>query len=444
MARESLREEVVQIDTLAFGGAGLGRVEGKVCFVPFTAVGDTVRCRVVTEKKSYLEGEVVEYLVASPERVSPPCPVFGICGGCSWQHLPYDVQGRTKTDIFAETIMRATRIERSTVLPILAAAHPYGYRSRVQFKLRHVSGKLLMGFFRKGTHQVIDIPGGCAIANEQINSIFQQLRLLLQAFPDPEKIPQVDVATGDAGDAVVLFHYIGDRHKEISAWLAREIPGRIPVTGVFLQRGRKVTINKIWGDERVSYSFPQNLVPEFPEMPLSFRVGGFSQVNFQQNTALIETALRWAELTGTERVLDLFCGNGNFSLPLARYCAEVVGYEDYAFSIEDAVTNSLRNHLGNTSFFCKDSAMGVLDLSRRGESFDLVLLDPPRTGALETVRVIPQVKPEKIIYVSCDPPTLARDLALLRKSGYEIVKSCPVDMFPQTYHIESITILRKN
>ena len=439
-----MREEVVTIDTLAFGGAGLGRVDGKVCFVPFTAVGDTVRARIVTEKKSYLEGEVLEYLAASPVRVSPPCPVFGICGGCSWQHLPYEVQGKAKTDIFAETIMRATRIERSRILPILAAPNPYGYRSRVQFKLRSVPGKLLMGFFRKGTHHVIDIPGGCAIANEQVNSIFHQLRELLRAFPDPEKIPQIDVATGDAGDAVVLFHYIGDRVKEVSAWLAREIPGRIPVTGVFLQRGRKVTINKIWGDELISYSFPQNLVPEFSELPLSFRAGGFSQVNFQQNTVLVETALRWAELTGRERVLDLFCGNGNFSLPLARYCAEVVGYEDFALSIEDAVTNSLRNFLGNTSFFCKDSAMGVLELARRGESFDLVLLDPPRTGALETVRVIPRLNPEKIIYVSCDPPTLARDLVLLQKSGYEIVKSCPVDMFPQTYHIESITILRKN
>ncbi|MHC1698114.1 MAG: 23S rRNA (uracil(1939)-C(5))-methyltransferase RlmD [Geobacteraceae bacterium] len=439
-----MREEVLTIDTLAFGGAGLGRVDGKVCFVPFTAVGDTVRARIVTEKKSYLEGEVLEYLVASPDRVLPPCPVFGICGGCSWQHLPNELQAQVKADIFAETIMRATRIERTKVLPILAAPNPYGYRSRVQFKLRFVAGRLLMGFFRKGTHQVIDIPGGCAIANELINSIFHQLRLLLRAFPDPEKIPQIDVATGDAGDAVVLFHYIGDKPKEVSAWLKQEIPGRIPVTGVFLQRGRKVSINKIWGDERISYSFPQNLVADFPEMSLSFRVGGFSQVNFRQNTALIETALRWAELTGRERVLDLFCGNGNFSLPLARYCAEVVGYEDYALSIEDAVTNSLRNTLGNTSFFCKDSAMGVLDLSRRGESFDLVLLDPPRTGALETVQVIPQVKPKKIIYVSCDPPTLARDLASLQKSGYEIVKSCPVDMFPQTYHIESITILRKN
>jgi 23S rRNA (uracil1939-C5)-methyltransferase len=444
MGRDSAREELVSIDTLTFGGAGLGRIDGKVCFVPFTAVGDTVRVRIVTEKKSYLEGEVLEYLVPSPHRVTPPCPVFGTCGGCSWQHLPYELQGQAKEDIFAEILMRATRIERGRVLPLLSAPEPYGYRSRVQFKVRYVAGTLRMGFFRKGTHQVIDLPGGCAIADEQVNSIFHHLRRSMLAFPDPEKIPQIDVATGDAGNAVVLFHYIGEKFQEVEAWLRREIPGQVPVTGVFLQRGRKVSITKVWGDERISYSLPQGLVPGFSEMTLSFRCGGFSQVNYQQNTALIETALRWAELTGTERVLDLFCGNGNFSLPLARYCSEVVGYEDYAQSIEDAVTNSRRNTIGNTSFFCKDSAVGVRDEARRGDTFDVVLLDPPRTGAFEAVKLIPQVKPDKILYVSCDPPTLARDLAVLQKSGYEIVASCPVDMFPQTYHIESITVLRKN
>lgn len=429
---------------MTFGGAGLGRVDGKVCFVPFTAVGDLVRVSIVTEKKSYLEGVILEYIESSPERILPPCPVFGDCGGCCWQHLPYDIQGKTKEDIFAEILMRATRIERPKVLPILSAKAPYGYRTRVQFKVKYSAGKLSMGFYRKGTHQVIDIACGCAIANEQVNDIFQKLRMIMPAFPDLGKIHQIDVATGDAGDAVVLFHYAGEKLKVVMEWLRQEIPGQIPVTGVFLQSGKKVSINKIWGDERVAYSFSQGLFPGISDMSLSFRCGGFSQVNYQQNTVLIETAFRWAELTGTERVLDLFCGNGNFSLPFARYCAEVVGYEDYAFSIEDAVANSRQNNLSNTSFFCKDSASGLRELVRRGEYFDVVLLDPPRTGAFEAVGLIPQVKPEKILYVSCDPPTLARDLVSLQNNGYEIVASCPVDMFPQTYHIESITILRKN
>ncbi len=444
MGKRSMREELVRITTMTFGGAGLGRVDGKVCFVPFTAVGDLVRVSIVTEKKSYLEGEILENIKPSPQRISPPCPVFGECGGCCWQHLPYDIQAQTKEDIFAEILMRATRIERGKVLPILSAKAPYGYRTRVQFKVKYAAGKLSMGFYRKGTHQVIDIACGCAIANEQVNGIFQKLRMIMPAFPDLGKIHQIDVATGDTGDAIVLFHYAGEKFKEVTEWLRQNIPEQIPVTGVFLQCGRKVSINKIWGDERVVYSLSQDLFPGFSEMSLSFRCGGFSQVNYQQNTVLIETALRWAELTGTEHVLDLFCGNGNFSLPFARYCEEVVGYEDYAFSIEDAVANSRQNGVSNTSFFCKDSASGLRELVRRGESFDVVLLDPPRTGALETVGLIPQVKPEKILYVSCDPPTLARDLVSLQNKGYEIIASCPVDMFPQTYHLESITILRKN
>ncbi|MRR05996.1 MAG: 23S rRNA (uracil(1939)-C(5))-methyltransferase RlmD [Deltaproteobacteria bacterium] len=438
-----MREELVTIETLTFGGAGLGRIDGKVCFVPFTAVGDTVRVRIVTEKKSYLEGEVLECLVPSPQRIAPPCPVFGQCGGCSWQHLPYDLQSRTKEAIFAEILMRATRIERDKVLPILAAPEPYNYRSRVQFKVSCEGGKLSLGFYRKGTHEVIDIPCGCAIANEQVNRIFQQLRTSMPTFPEPDKVPQIDVVTGGVGDATVLFHYAGNRQDEVFEWLRQETPGRLPVSGVFLQRGRKAAIRKVWGDERLSYTFSRGPDPEFPEMSLSFRCGGFSQVNYRQNTVLIETALRWAGLKGTERVLDLFCGNGNFSLPLARYCSEVVGYEDFARSLDDAIENARRNGLANIRFFRQDSARGVRELVQRGECFDVVLLDPPRTGALDTVKLLPQLKPERIIYVSCDPATLARDLASLQNSGYGIISSCAVDMFPQTYHIESITILQK-
>jgi len=443
MHKTPMREELVTIDTLTFGGAGLGRVDGKVCFVPFTAVGDRVRVRIVTEKKSYLEGMVLECLVPSPQRIAPPCPVFGECGGCSWQHLPYDLQRTTKDDIFAEILTRATRIERDKILPILPAPEPYNYRSRVQFKVSCEGGNLSLGFYRKGTHEVIDIPCGCAIANEQVNRIFQQLRMSMPAFPEPDKVPQIDVVTGGAGDATVLFHYVGDRLDEVFEWLREETPGRLSVSGVFLQRGRKAAIRKVWGDERLSYTFSREQDPEFPETSFSFRCGGFSQVNYRQNSVLIETALRWAGLKGTERVLDLFCGNGNFSLPLARYCAEVVGYEDFARSLDDAIENARRNDQANISFFRRDSTRGVRELAQRGECFDVILLDPPRTGALDTIKLLPQLKPEKILYVSCDPPTLARDLASLQKNGYGIVSSCAVDMFPQTYHIESITILQK-
>jgi 23S rRNA (uracil1939-C5)-methyltransferase len=216
------------------------------------------------------------------------------------------------------------------------------------------------------------------------------------------------------------------------------------VTGVFLQVGRKSTIQKVWGSDSVSYTISDSLAHAFPEMKLSFTCGGFSQVNYHQNRALVQTVLDWSGLSGSERVLDLFCGNGNFSLPIARHCAEVVGYEDFEQSITDAVKNSLSNGVRNARFHCLDATEAVSSMVARGERFDIVILDPPRSGASDVVRLIPLLEPGKIVYVSCDPQTLARDLALLRKNGYDVAASRPFDMFPQTHHIESVTILYRN
>ncbi len=438
-----MREELLKIDKLAFGGAGLGRCGGKVCFVPFTAPGDSVRARITAEKRSFMEGELLECLESSPVRTNPPCGVFGRCGGCCWQHLPYHAQLKAKEELFAEALSRGARIGPEVVLPIIPAPSPYGYRSRVQLKVRSVAEELHIGFYRQGSRFVVDIPGACLISNGLVNRIYRTLRTLLEGFPEPRKLPQIDVATGDDGDALLLFHYIGERSDEAAAWLEKTVPDQAAVTGIFLQSGRKSSMRRVWGEDKVSYSIPAGLVSGFPGMRLSFRCGGFSQVNYSQNLSLIETVIGWAELKGTERVLDLFCGNGNFSLPLSRYCGNVVGLEEFGQSIEDAVRNAAGNGVENARFLCRDSAEGLKELAANGERFDLVVLDPPRTGALETMPLIPALEPEKVIYVSCDPPTLARDLSVLAKQGYQVVSSRAVDMFPQTYHIESVTLLHR-
>jgi 23S rRNA (uracil1939-C5)-methyltransferase len=437
------REERVIIEKLAFGGAGIGRIGGKVCFVPFVAVGDVARVAIALEKKSYYEAELVELLEPAVGRVPAPCPVFGSCGGCNWQHLPYVEQLRAKGQIFVETLGRIARVAAEQIAEPLAAPNPYSYRSRVQIKVRYCDNRLHMGFYRQGSHYVIDFPGACVIAGPIVNSVVAELRAILTAFPEPERLPQIDVAVGAAGDAVVIIHYIGTRQEHIVAWLRETMVGRVSVTGIFLQSGRKSTIRNVWGDERLSYTFAAELVPGMPHLQLSFRAGGFSQVNYVQNSAMVANVLQWLELTGSERVLDLYCGNGNFSLPVAHYCAELVGVEEFSQSIEDAERNARLNGINNVHFFCRDAEQWLADLGAAKERFDVVLLDPPRTGAREAVKHIPSLQPEKIIYVSCDPNTLARDLAELTKSGYAVVISRVVDMFPQTYHMESITLLHK-
>lgn len=210
-----MAETVVKIEKMAFGGAGFGHLEGKACFVPFTAPGDIARIKILKETRSYLEGELVELLHPSDRRVIPPCHVFGRCGGCNWQHLAYSDQLSAKEDIFAEILWRSGRVERDRIEPIAPAPDPYGYRSRIQLKVRCIDGEPQIGFYRSGSHFVVDIPKKCAIVHPRINRLINGLRQMVALFPEPEKIPQMDVAVGSDGRTELIIHYIGNRRKEI-------------------------------------------------------------------------------------------------------------------------------------------------------------------------------------------------------------------------------------
>ncbi|AAR35125.1 23S rRNA (uracil(1939)-C(5))-methyltransferase RlmD [Geobacter sulfurreducens] len=435
-----MTEARIRIESLAFGGAGFGRLEGKACFVPFTAPGDLVRIRVAVDKPSYLEGETLEILEPSPDRIAPPCPVFGICGGCSWQHLRYDAQAEAKERIFVDTLWRFGRVERDAVAPFAVADNPFGYRCRAQFKIRWSGGRLHMGFYRRGSHYVIDAPAECVICDPAINLTLRDLRLVLPDFSEPDKIPQIDAATGEDGHVLLVVHYIGDNPGRAADFFRSIQPHLASVTGIHLQCGRKDSIMHVWGVDSLSYTVP-GLGDQGRPLSLSFRRGGFSQVNYRQNRVLVSKALHLAGVGPGRRVLDLFCGNGNFSLPLASGGAQLVGVEDYGPSIDDARKNADFNGIGDVEFIAIDAADGTRRLRAAGEHFDTVILDPPRTGARDAVGEVAILAPERIVYVSCDPPTLGRDLGVLRKAGYRVVGSHGVDMFPQTYHIESVTLL---
>ncbi len=441
--RGPVSECIVTIEKMAFGGAGVAHVGGKVCFVPFTAVGDTVRIGIESEKKSFLKGKVIEIVEPSPCRVIPECPVFGRCGGCDWQHMKYNAQLEAKEEIFAEILWRIGRVERTLIESIAAAPDPYGYRSRVQLKMRRVNNENHIGFFMTGSHFVVKLPDGCAISSGPINKIFLELREMMDIFPEPGKIPQIDISVGDNGKIILIFHYIGEKQREVISFLNDESNRLCGVDGIFVQSGRKSSIKKVYGAESITYSVKASELDGMSPLHLHTSRGGFSQVNYSQNNVLIDTALQWLRPCGKEHVLDLYCGNGNFSLPLSRLCSKVTGFEDFGQSIKDAECNKVKNNLLNAEFEATDVVAGVEKLIDAGEKYDIVLLDPPRIGAAEAVKLIPSLCPEKILYISCDPTTLARDISVLKKLRYEVVKSRPVDMFPQTYHTESLTLLNK-
>ena len=432
----------ISIEKLAFGGKGVGRINGKVCFVPFSAPGDELKVRVVAEKHSYLTARILDILTPSQERITPHCPLFGSCGGCGWQHISYHWQLVAKRQILSETLWRVARVPGDLVAETIPSPLQFGYRSRVQFKLYHYCGRLLIGFFRHGSHLVEDAQQGCPIAKPDINVALHNLRVVLTDFPDPAAIPQINIDSAEHG-AVGIINYIGRNPNGAIAFFKKHAEALQPLTGLYLQTGRKSTLRKVWGEGLLTYSMPAGSTGAH-SCTLSFSPGGFSQINTLQNVALLEIVRKLADLKGKESVLDLYCGNGNFSLPLADESGEVTGIEGYKDSVAAAVDNCRKNGINNARFTASDAAAAVHSLAAVGRRFDVAILDPPRSGAADVVRELHRLKPERIIYISCDPNTLARDCGLLSANGYHVRSCIPVDMFPQTHHVESVTLLQQN
>jgi 23S rRNA (uracil1939-C5)-methyltransferase len=425
--------EALTIESLAYGGHGLGHHGGKVVFVPFTAPGDRVRCRVKRAKKRYAEAELEEILSFAPERRTPPCPVFGDCGGCQWQHLPYAVQLTWKSRIFRSILERQAGIDPSLVFPIVGAPQEWGYRSRAQLKIRRIDRGLAMGFYRRGSHFVVNV-AACPILHPRLNEAWALFRPWLEQAPDFDRFPQLDLETGDDGRVRAVLHYIGDRPEEIAKYLLpRVVEADI---SLFLQSGRKDSLVLVAGMEDLVIRVGD------PSLALRYGPGGFAQINLDQNRAMVREALALFSQPGQQRILDLFCGMGNFSLPLARRTGQVVGVENYRPSIAKARQNAAANGIGNAEFHTLPAAGAISRFSKEGQ-FDLILLDPPRKGAYDIAKEIVHSGVERILYVSCDPPTLARDLLPLVHGGYRVAWSRPFDLFPQTHHTESMTLLSK-
>jgi 23S rRNA (uracil1939-C5)-methyltransferase len=422
----------LEITALTHGGRGLGRHDGKAVFVPLTVPGDTVTCRIKRSKKNFLEAELVEITKSSSARRHFPCPYFGQCGGCQWQHLPYLEQARWKEALFKDQLVRQGIAAEGVIKQIVAAPDEWHYRNRVQFKCSMTADGLVMGFYRHGSHFVVDVDL-CMLLRPEIQQVYNLLRQELPHCPVSDAVPQVDVAVGDDEQVRVLLHALPHAKTNVKVWL-RDFAEKHNLNAC-LQPGRKEAIRSVAGDPNLKVIVGQ------PELRLEYGAGGFAQVNSAQNKKMVDSMLSLLELTGQEKVVDLFCGMGNLSLPIARRAAKVIAVEDYAPSIKSARHNAEVNGISNAEFHIGDAATF---LGRFGKGdLDLVVLDPPRTGSFATVKKLLDVMPERILYVSCDPATLARDLKQLVHNGYEVVSAQPFDLFPQTWHVESMTLLKK-
>jgi 23S rRNA (uracil1939-C5)-methyltransferase len=418
----------VYIDSVAFKGYGVARIHGKVVFIPYTATGDEAWIEVTEEKKKYSMGRLIEIVKPSPWRVEPACPYFGTCGGCQWQHIHYPVQGEQKKEILGEILKRLGRLKKIPYISVALSPKPYDYRVRVQLK---VEGKA-MGYYQERSHKIVEIDH-CPISHPLVNQIIRKLRDELAEWLCLEEI-DINVSP-EEGRAMLLIHS-HSYDQRVEPFMKELLQGQPILRGIAIA-GRNGL--NLFGDPPLNLTIP--LRQEREKRNLKFRIspGSFSQVNLEQNQTLIQTVLQFSEVKKEDRVLDLYAGAGNLSLPLAMGAKEVLGIEENGMAIEDARFNAEKNGIRNCNFI-QTRAEDVF-LSWKRERYDLVVVDPPRTGCKTILDQLVRLKPKRIIYASCEPTTFSRDLHLFSEKNYFLQKLTLIDMFPQTYHMEVVGLL---
>lgn len=425
-----------RIDSLAHDGRGVAHVDGKATFIEGALPGEEVWFVYSTQRKRYDEGEMTEVVTASPQRVTPRCPHFGVCGGCSLQHVSPAAQIHMKEEVLLENLRRIGGVMPETVLPALTGPH-WGYRRRARLGAKFVDKKqaMLVGFREKRSALLADL-SRCEVLHPAVGEHLLELRRLLQGLHAYKRIPQIEVAAGDEAVALVFRHL--DPLSEADCAALRAF-GEQRGFYIYLQPAGPDSVLPLWPeDARLHYRLPAY------DVELEFRPTDFTQVNGAMNRLMVEQALALLEPAPQERVLDLFCGLGNFTLPLARHARSVVGVEGDAKLVQRARDNAKLNGIANAEFHAADLDTPDAPWPWTAGGFDKILLDPPRTGALEAVRRIGSLNAARIVYVSCNPATFARDAAeLAHRHDYRLASAGVMDMFPHTTHVECMAMFEK-
>ena len=434
------------IDGYSSEGLGIARVNGAVVFVPHAVRGEEIDLRITKVMKTSCAGEIVKIHNPSPERMEPECPYAGKCGGCAYRHLTYPEELWAKRQRVQDALTRIGGLEL-TVEEILGAKNPEHYRNKSQYP---VGADGSIGFFQARTHKVVPIRR-CLIQTEAADRTAQAVGEWMRRY----KISAYDETTGKGlvrhvcvrvnrkGESLCCVVVNGNkvpREPELAAYVTAAVPHTV---GVLLNSNTRRG-NVVLGDKYRTLFGRNYLMDTLCGLEFKLSMPSFYQVNRDQAEVLYGKALEFAGLTGNETVLDLYCGIGTITLCLAKAAKRVIGAEIVPPAIRDAKENALRNHIENAEFFCGDAADIAAKLESDGLRPDVVTVDPPRKGlAPEVIASVAAMGPEKVVYVSCDPATLGRDVKIFREFGYEAKRAAAVDMFPGTAHVETVVLLSR-
>ena len=440
----------IEINSLGSSAEGVGRFKDFTVFVPYTLPGEKAEVLIEEVKKSYAKGRALQILRKSADRIAPKCAIYDRCGGCQLQHLNYEAQLRIKRQ---QVIDAVTRIGKQPDVPVhatLGAEAPWNYRNKMQFPVGRSKGKTIIGCFAQGSHDIIDTEN-CYIQKEFNNDIVNAMREIVDKLGIPVYnedrhtgiLRHVIGRVGKNGECmVVLVTAVKDlqRSKDIVRMLRERLPKLVSVQ----QNVQTYRNNVIMGrDTKLLWGKP-TILDSLGSLTFHISPRSFFQVNTDQAEVLYGKALEYANLTGRETVIDAYCGTGTITLFLAQKARRVYGIEIVKPAILDAEKNARDNHVKNAEFIVGDATVVMPRLYKQGIRADVVVVDPPRAGCTPTVlETFANMKPKRIVYVSCNPASLARDIAILDGLGYHAREVQPVDMFPNTSHVESIALIQK-
>ena len=422
------KKQRLDIERLAGDGRGIAFHEGRTWFVSGALAGEAVEARVLNARGKVVEARLERVLQASPERREAPCRHYSRCGGCTLQHLPHEAQLALKQRTLAEQLQRVAGVQPDAWAPPLSGP-AFGYRRRARVAVRwDVKARQLQVGFRAEASQDIIAIDDCPVLVQPLQSILRHLPTVLRSLEKPQALGHVELFSGSA-EALLVRHVAPLPAQDLARLQA-----------FCEQANAQLWLQGEGEPAPVEPAAPLGFALAPWQLELAWRPGDFVQVNAQVNTAMIEQALAWLAPQADERVLDLFCGLGNFALPLARQAREVVAVEGVQAMVDRAAANARNNNVHNARFFQADLSQPLAGTGWAAEGFSAVLLDPPRDGAYEVVLGIARLKASRLVYVSCNPATLARDAQVLAGQGYRLTRAGILDMFPQTAHVEAMAL----
>ena len=428
-------------------GQGVAHIEGCAVFVPNAVAGERVKVRVTLVRKTWAAGKITEILEKSPHRVNRACPVAKLCGGCTFWHMDYEEECRLKAERVKNCLNRIGG-ENLEEVPILAAPTCEGYRNKAQYPVAWEKGRAYAGFFKEGTHEVVQMDR-CRILPQETDWV----KAIVMDYVNKNKVSVYDEAThrgllrhiyvrrgAVSGQILVCLVVNGDGLPKLPALIEalKAVPGFTTlVLSVNTRKG-----NAVLGDKFVTLYGPGYIEDTLCGLNFRLSARSFYQVNHAQAQRLYETAIAMAGITKNDLVLDLYCGVGTITLAMASAAGKVMGVEVVPQAIEDARDNARRNGIENAEFFCADAGAAALELEQKGIRPDIITVDPPRKGLnSDAIEAIDRMNPKRLVYISCDPATLARDTALLKERGFRLEKAIAADLFPRCSHVETVVLL---